>query len=324
MVKKLQFIAAMVWLLMAYGAPLGFAQLMKFEADDLPAIVPESAANKQRSAVDGPDVTPVMSWIEPGKPKATILCVHGLGLHKGTYAQFGERMAKLGYAVYAVDVRGFGSFLEMPGKRKCDFPKCLDDVSSALAFVRKTHPGLPVFLLGESMGGAIALRITSMHPELVDGLISSVPAAERYGQTKSALKVGLKLVTAPHSEMNLTDVVVNQSTKKEELRKEWAGDPLARFNLTPVELLQFQQFMEENAKSARQITKTPVLMVQGADDALVKHEANVDIVNRIPNQDSQLIFVAHGEHLIFEEGQFDEAVIRVLSAWLDEHINLKP
>ncbi|MBY0357685.1 MAG: lysophospholipase [Candidatus Obscuribacterales bacterium] len=285
---------------------------MKFETEE---------ADSRPSQQSVLDVTPVMSWIDPEqKLKGVILCVHGLGLHKGTYAQFGERMAKEGYAVYAVDVRGFGAFLEMPGQRKCDFPKCLDDVRAALELVRKTHPQLPVFLLGESMGGAIAIRVTSMHPELVEGLISSVPGAARYGQTKNAIKVGLKLLSAPNAEMDVTDVVVNQSTKKEELKKAWSKDPLARFNLSPIELLQFQQFMEENSKSAKRIKKTPVLMVQGASDALVRQDSNISIVNRIQSEDSQLILVEGGEHLIFEEGQFDENVIKILSEWLEQHL----
>lgn len=291
------------------------AQILKLEP-----LAADSNEESQESDSTKVDATPMMSWINsPENLKAAILCVHGLGLHKGTYAQFGERMAGQGYAVYAVDVRGFGSFLLMPGERKCNFGKCLSDVSSALVLIRKTHPTLPVFILGESMGGAIALRVTAMHPELVDGLISSVPAAQRYGQARSALKVGLKLLTAPTKEMSVADDVVSRSTKKADLKKEWSSDPLARFELTPLELLQFQKFMEENSKSAGRITDTPVLMVQGASDALVRQDANVDIVNRIPSKDSQLVFVDKGEHLIFEEGQFNDDVIAALTSWLESH-----
>lgn len=233
-------------------------------------------------------------------------------------------MAKAGYAIYAMDVRGFGSFMELPGERQCDFPKCLDDVRGALDMVHQAHPGLPVFLLGESMGGAIALRVTAMHPELVDGLISSVPAAERYGQGKSTMKVGFKLLTSPNKEMNVSDMVVNQSTQKAELREEWSKDPLARFMLTPKELMQFQQFMVANEHSAKNITKTPVLMVQGTSDRLVKHIANEHIIKSIPSPDAQLVFVDSAEHLIFEEGQFNDGVITLVSDWLKSHSAPKP
>lgn len=301
--------------------PVKISQFMK--VDEAP-LLPHISDTKKGSKDEGPklDAVPVMCWLQPEqKPKAVILCVHGLGLHKGTYAQFAERISKEGYAVYAVDIRGFGSFLELPGQRKCDFHKCLEDVKEALDLVHNSHPGLPVFLLGESMGGAISLRMTADHPELIDGLISSVPAAERYGQTKNAIGVGLKLMTAPHKEMDVTQTVVNQSTAKEELRQEWANDPLARFKLSPVELVQFQHFMEENERSAKLITKTPVLMVQGSNDNLVRHDANENIIKHIPSPDSQLIFVDGGEHLIFEEGQFNESVIATVKAWLAGHLD---
>lgn len=314
------------------------AQLMEMEKPMSPGLepVPTVGPGVLQGGIDHPgtprktqhphkalDATPVMCWIDDNaKPAAIIVCVHGLGLHKGTYSRFGERMAKSGYAIYAMDVRGFGSFMELPGERKCDFPKCLDDVREALDMVHQAHPGLPVFLLGESMGGAIALRITAMHPELVDGLISSVPAAERYGQGKSTMKVGFKLLTSPNKEMNVSDMVVNQSTQKADLREEWSKDPLARFMLTPKELVQFQQFMEANEHSAKNITKTPVLMVQGTSDRLVKHTANEHIIKQIPSPDSQLVFVDSAEHLIFEEGQFNDGVITLVSEWLKSHSKL--
>lgn len=306
-------------------APTRLAQLMSVDPD-IPVVSPQAPSpgekSEKRHAVRHQaslDAVPVMCWIDSNqKPSLALLCVHGLGLHKGTYAQFGELMARKGVAVYAVDVRGFGSFLEMPGERKCDFPHCLDDVCEALRLVRRTHPGLPVFLLGESMGGAIALRVTADHPELVDGLVSSVPAAERYGQTKSTIKVGVKFLTAPKKEMDISNVVVNQSTDNEALRQEWSKDPLARFNLSPVELMQFQSFMEENERSAGKISKTPVLIVQGAADKLVRHDANEHIIKSIPCSDKQLVFVDQAEHLIFEEGQFNDSVIALVQDWLQK------
>ena len=82
-------------------------------------------------------------------------------------------MAKRGVATYAIDVRGFGSWMKAEGHEEVDFQACLNDVKTALETIHAAHPGLKVFLLGESMGGAIALRAASMYPQLIDGLISS-------------------------------------------------------------------------------------------------------------------------------------------------------
>ena len=271
------------------------------------------------------DPTPVISWVDSDvETKAVIVCVHGLGLHKENYKEFGERIAKDGYAVYSMDVRGFGEFQQLPGDRKCDFNKCLDDVCEALKVARAMHPGVPVFILGESMGGAIAMRVTEEHPELMDGLISSVPGAKRYGQNKSALQVGMKLLTGgKNAEVNVADTVVAQSTQNEQLRQEWLKDKMARFTLTAGELMQFQSFMDSNERNAHKIDKTPVLMVQGNSDRLVKQSDNKSILDHLVVDDKMLVFVDGGEHLIFEEGQFKEDAIKMLYAWIAEHSKSK-
>lgn len=303
---------------MANGAN---AQLMQMERHDVVRIDVFDKPKKPTEDHVILDATPVISWVdETKKLKAVLVCVHGLGLHKENYQAFGERVAKDGIGVYAMDVRGFGEFQQMPGERQCDFHKCLDDVCQALALVRATHPGVPVFVMGESMGGAIAMRVTEEHPELVNGLISSVPGAKRYGQGKSSLAVGMKLLTGgAHAKVNVANTVVNQSTTNEELREEWMKDKMARFTLTPAELIQFQSFMETNEKNAGKITATPVLMVQGAQDKLVKQSDNKSILDHIPCDDKLLVFVDGGEHLIFEEGQFKEDAIQMLYAWLNDH-----
>ncbi|MBY0356403.1 MAG: lysophospholipase [Candidatus Obscuribacterales bacterium] len=268
-----------------------------------------------------PDTPPCLSWVDlNNEAKAAILCVHGLGLHNGTYKEFGERMSKLGYAVYAVDVRGFGSFKGASDRRKVDFDGCLEDVHKTLKVIHKVHPKLPVFILGESMGGAIALRETAMYPELVDGLVSSVPAGSRFKQNQTALKVGLKLLTNPDKEFDIGSSVVAQATDKPELKEAWSKDPLARMQLSPKELVQFQSFMNENQQSAKNIKNTPVLMVQGCKDKLVKRKGTLAIFNALACQDKEMILIQNAEHLIFEEGQFDDHVINTLNDWLIAHL----
>jgi len=300
------------------------ADVYKLESVDAPTVIESKSMKKSGNTGSPLDVTPIISWVDSKvKVKAVLVCVHGLGLQKASYTPFGERMSKEGYAVYAMDVRGFGEFQQLPGDRHCDFKKCLEDVCQGLQVARQLHPGVPVLILGESMGGAIAMRVTEEHPELIDGLISSVPGADRQKQLQSALQVGLQIIThGLHSNVNVGKSVVAQSTKKEELAKEWSQDKLARFELTPLELIQFQKFMETNKKNADKITKTPVLMVQGKKDRLVKQEdtdEHLSTFSRIKTEDKELIMVANAEHLIFEEGQFDDDDIKVVSAWIDDH-----
>jgi len=280
------------------------------------AVVKAKGKSSKESSVHR-GIAPCLAWVDRTKPiQAVIVCVHGLGLHNGTYEAFGKRMAELGFATYAIDVRGFGAWMEAKGREKVDFDLCLNDVRTTLKVVRRAHPGVPVFLLGESMGGAIALRVTSMYPDLVDGLISSVPAGDRFKQAKTSLKVAMALLSNPHKEINIGEGVVRQATQKEDLRKSWLEDPLARVKLSPKELVQFQSFMNGNHDCAKNIVKTSVLIVQGCQDKLVRPEGTVELFNHLGTTDRQIVLIPNAEHLIFEEAQFTDEEIATVNSWI--------
>lgn len=263
---------------------------------------------------------PCRSWLPPDQtPVACLLCIHGLGLQSNSYEFFGKEQSRRGLAVYAIDVRGFGSWMNAKGKTKVNFDECLDDIKTTLESIHAANPGKPVYLLGESMGGAIALRAASLYPQLVDGLISSVPAGERFNQGKTSMKVFLNLLTG-FNVANVGNDLVNQATQNQKLKSQWQDDPLARLNLSPQELIQFQDFMNFNHDAAKKVTDMPVLFVQGTGDQLVKPEGTWELFNDVAAKDKSF-FAVPGEHLIFEEAQTQDPGprdqnFRVISSWL--------
>lgn len=279
------------------------------------SVSPEGATQKFRGNA------PCLTWIDPDVPlRAVVLCIHGLGLHNDAYEGLGKALSKRGFAVYAIDVRGFGSWMDAKGRETVDFQGCLDDVGKTLKAIHRAHPNVGVFLLGESMGGAIALRAAAMYPQQVAGLISSVPAGDRFQQGKTALKVALHMLDSPNKPFDVGSGVIKQATTNQELQESWKNDPLNRLKLSAKELMQFQNFMNQNHDSAAQITTTPVLIVQGCRDRLVKPEGTVELYNELPVRDKQLVLVHDSEHLIFEEQQFNESVIDLLSKWMAERL----
>lgn len=273
----------------------------------------ESKKRREKARGDAP----CLCWTMPlAPPRAVIVCVHGLGLHSGSFEQFGKAMMKRGYAVYAIDVRGFGSWMAAKGHQNVNFDACLEDVKTTIEAVRRANPGKTIVLLGESMGGAIALQSTALHPELVDILISAVPAGERFQQKKTDLKVALHMLTGPRRKFDAGSDVVNQATSDPSLREEWKNDPLGRMELSPKELVQFQKFMNQNHDRAKDIKKTPVLIVQGAKDKLVKPEGTVELYEELATADKELAMVDWAEHLIFEEGQFNDQILNVVDNWI--------
>ncbi|HEY9869984.1 MAG TPA: alpha/beta fold hydrolase [Candidatus Obscuribacterales bacterium] len=280
---------------------------------------------KKKSGGKARGDAPCLAWIEPMMPsRAVIVCVHGLGLYSNSWEQFGKRMSAQGFPTYAIDVRGFGSWMKAKGHQKVNFNACLEDVKTTLKAVRLANPGLPVFLIGESMGGAIALQATALYPDLLDGLISSVPAGERFQQKKTDVKVALHFLSGPNRQFDIGSQIIKQATTCPELKAEWKGDPLDRLKLSARELIQFQLFMNKNHERAREIKNKPVLIVQGCQDKLVKPEGTMELFQELSTEDKQIELIANAEHLIFEEGQFSDATLNMVVSWIEKRLPESP
>jgi alpha-beta hydrolase superfamily lysophospholipase len=279
-------------------------------------------------SVAAADNAPFISWLPPEgvQTKVALLCLHGFSLHKGCYAAFGKTIAKDGIAVYALDMRGFGERKTNGKHTELDFDGSLADIKVMLQQIRKTHPGIPVVLLGESMGGAVALRAAAYYPDLISGLISSVPARDRFGMSeeerKVAGKAGLQTIFGGYSKpmTNVAMAAVHKISQKEELRSEWTNDPLMRTSFSPKEFVQLDGFMSKNLEAAGLVKNTPVLFIQGTNDKLIRPAGTWKLFERLSTPNRQLVLSKNSEHLIFEEGQYRSDDLKFVRSWIDKNI----
>ncbi|MEX0921626.1 MAG: lysophospholipase [Rhodovibrionaceae bacterium] len=118
---------------------------------------------------------PYRAWLPEKAPAAVILALHGFNDYSKAFEGPGEAWAELGIATYAYDQRGFGAGPNpglWPGSAALQ-----GDLRIFLALLRARHPGTPVYLLGESMGGAVAAAaLAAPNPPQVAGTILSAPA----------------------------------------------------------------------------------------------------------------------------------------------------
>jgi len=150
-----------------------------------PAATVTAGGRTERGGAGLPTVTtrdgvelPVYRWPAAGTPLATVALLHGLAEHAGRYVALAGRLNAAGIELIAVDLRGHG---RAPGKRtRIDrFDEYLLD-ADALLSVAAQHTDTPLFLMGHSMGGAIAAlyaveRLAGSGHKLA-GLILSSPA----------------------------------------------------------------------------------------------------------------------------------------------------
>ena len=101
---------------------------------------------------------PLYRWPAIGTPRARVALLHGLAEHAGRYAALAERLNAAGIELLAIDLRGHGA---APGKRVWidRFDNYLSDAEALLSVAAlndASSGGVPLFLMGHSMGGAIA------------------------------------------------------------------------------------------------------------------------------------------------------------------------
>ena len=119
-------------------------------------------------------------WDPAGEPRAVIQLTHGMGEHARRYDYVARALNDAGFAVYAQDQRGHGASADPaalgdlgPGS----WPALVDDIGLLSAHVRAKHPGLPLILLGHSMGSFAVQQYLLDHSGDVDGVVLTGTAA---------------------------------------------------------------------------------------------------------------------------------------------------
>lgn len=97
------------------------------------------------------------SWRPAGRPRAAVVVVHGFGEHGGRYGNVVEALVPRGHALYTFDLRGHGRSPGIKGHIS-SWDEYRTDVSAFLGLIRAEQPGIPLFLMGHSMGALIVLE----------------------------------------------------------------------------------------------------------------------------------------------------------------------
>src|SRR5277367_1141770 len=105
-------------------------------------------------AADGV-ILPVKSWVPKGHPKAVIVALHGIDDYSNAFVSRGIFFSAHGVALYAYDQRGFGLAPQTGVWAGED--NLVRDLRECVRQVARRYPRTPLYILGESMGGAVAI-----------------------------------------------------------------------------------------------------------------------------------------------------------------------
>ena len=262
-------------------------------------------------------VLPLQEWLPPGdngkgKANAVILALHGFNDYSNAFEAPGKAWAKRGIATYAYDQRGFGAAPERgywPGRTAFTA-----DVATASQILRLRYPGVPLYLLGESMGGAVA--VVAMAGESgtpvpdVDGVILTAPAV--WGRATMDLLPRLALWGGVRLMPGLT--LTGRGLEKRPsdniaMLRALAHDPLV-IHETRIDTIYGLVDLMDAALASGPRLQAPLFVMYGAKDEIVPTEPIRRFVAALPSEPrrrQRLAWYDNGYHMLLRD--LDGAVV---------------
>lgn len=269
-------------------------------------------------------------WLPKDKPRAVVLLVHGTVFHSGFYSPWANELTKNGYAMFGVDLRGWGQS-QGYGRRGGvgNYDEYVEDVTLARREIRKRFPNIPVYLQGESLGGAVVLLANMMDKVSSDGLILNAPAVR---PNPSAL-VGLPV---PNSVMDfgmwsaaqgvsvapelpvlpIWKMFVGRVLENKDARKRFNDDPYATHSALPLSYVSAIQNASERLKQNVNNVRSPLIILQGDKDVLVPKSSSEFLLNTVQSQDKTIRVYKGMRHATLHDNDKQQVWDDIIG-WLD-------
>ena len=279
---------------------------------DAPALTEDRLVTADGTAL------PLRHW---GPPEGTaahgvVLALHGFNDYSHAFAEAGPALARSGLLVYAYDQRGFG---EAPHRGLWPGVDVLTgDLAGAADLLHRRHPGLPLYLLGESMGGAVILAaLAGSDPPAADGVILAAPAVWArstmpLGQ-RVALWLGARLF--PWARFSGRGLGIQASDNIEMLRA-LGRDPLFIKETRTDAIYGLVNLMDAALAAAPKVEAT-ALLLYGEKDEVVPPEPVVAFWRALPPDATarqRFALYAEGWHMLLRDLQA-QTVIDDIAAW---------
>jgi len=255
------------------------------------------------------------TWLPEGVARAAILLVHGLAEHSSRYEGFAEYFTTAGFAVHTLDQPGHGK----SGGLRCHirrFGDFHDAVEQRLTMLKEEHPELPVFLVGHSLGGLIAVSFLISHQQEFAGAILS-GAAIRAPQEPSGLALMInRLIAAVAPKLGVLQLDAKGVSRDPAVVERYESDPLVfRGKVTAKLAAEVFGAMDAARRDAASIT-LPLLVLHGDSDVMTDVAGSKEVHANARSANKRLIVYEDLYHEIFNEPE-RLSVLRDVRDWIE-------
>jgi alpha-beta hydrolase superfamily lysophospholipase len=259
------------------------------------------------------------AWLPPdGQPKKAVLInLHGLGDHSGLYPTLASHFPGHGIALYAYDMRGNG---RSPGQRAYlrGWHEYRGDLNAFLDRVRKWEGDLPVFVLGNSLGGLVVLDYALHYPAGLRGVIAAAPPLGELGVPPFLMALG-RIMSRLFPRFSLeVGMDLSGLARDPAVVDTVLTDPLfhrrgtARLSTEVTAAIRRVQARAESFSA-------PLLILHGSADRMVPPDGSRSFFAKLDYSDRQFREYPGAYHGLFSDLNF-EVVLRDVERWIEERI----
>jgi alpha-beta hydrolase superfamily lysophospholipase len=265
---------------------------------------------------------PLQRWGDPARSQALLLALHGFNDYRNAFADLGAFLAGHGILTYAYDQRGFGATAQRG--RWAGEEQMIADLGTLTGLLRVRHPDLPLFLLGESMGGALVMA-ARLNGSGADGAILVAPAVWSRDTMNPLQSLTLQLAahTVPWLELSGRGLDIRPSDNLDMLRG-MSEDPLV-IKGTRVDALWGVTNVMDLGMAASGGLQPPVLLLYGERDEIIPKNAFCAMLERLPEDttDLRIVLYRDGWHMLTRDLQAGR-VKQDIAAWLADRDAILP
>ncbi|XP_035130645.1 monoglyceride lipase isoform X2 [Callithrix jacchus] len=262
-------------------------------------------------------------WKPTGTPKALIFVSHGAAEHCGRYDELAQMLKGLDLLVFAHDHVGHG---QSEGERMVvsDFHVFVRDVLQHVDSVQKDYPGLPVFLLGHSMGGAIVILTAAERPGFFAGMVLISPLVLANPESATTFKVlAAKVLNLVLPNLSLGPIDSSVLSRNKTEVDIYNSDPLiCRAGLKVCFGIQLLNAVSRVERALPKLT-VPFLLLQGSADRLCDSKGAYLLMESAKSQDKTLKIYEGAYHVLHKElPEVTNSVFHEINMWVSQRTSV--
>ena len=259
---------------------------------------------------------PLRRWQAAGHTRAVVLALHGLNDYSFAFDDPGQYLAQHGITVIAYDQRGFGKTAGRGLWHGSD--RLITDLATLTGLLRKQYPDTPLYLLGESMGGAVVLTAMVSTPLDVDGTVLVAPAVwtrdnmpfyQRFGLWLAAHTLPGKLLTGEGLDLHPSDNI--------EMLRAFSRDEMV-IKATRVDVLYGVSNLMDRAMLASDEAPGKILLLYGEKDEIIPAPPTCELLGRLGSSETArltAIVYEQGYHMLTRDLQA-AVVMEDITNWI--------